>query len=110
MYQQGFDFPYQTAPDGAPVSLVIESTTSISCSLTWSPPPEDQLNGLLRHYVIIIEEVDTGRNTSLTSTEPQIALSNLHPFYTYNIAVCAVTTDIGPCVYFDPVQLPQDGK
>ena len=89
---------------------MIESPTSTSSSLTWSPPPEDQLNGVLRHYVIIIEETDTGRNTSLTSTEPQILLSNLHPFYTYNIAVCAVTTDIGPCVYFDPIQLPQDGK
>ena len=88
---------------------MIGSTTSTSITLSWSPPPEDQLNGVLRHYVVIIEETDTSRNTTLTSISPQVVLSDLHPFYTYNFAVCAVTTGVGPCVYYEPVQLPQDG-
>ena len=98
------------APVGTPVSLTVGSGTLTSVILSWSAPPEAQLNGIIRHYVVIIEETDTGKNTTQTSINPQIVLSSLHPFYTYNFAVCAVTIDIGPCVYYEPVQLPQDGK
>ena len=101
---------HQTAPTGAPISLLIESTTSTSVTLSWSSPPQHQLNGVLRNYVVIIQELDTGRNSSLTSIHSQIVIGDLHPFYTYNFSVCAVTTDIGPCTYFEQVQLPQDGK
>lgn len=95
---------------GVPVSLEVVSSTSTSLTLSWSPPPGDQLNGLLRHYLVIIEEVDSQMNTTLTSISPQLTLSDLHPFYTYRIAVCPVTVDTGPCAYFDPVQLPQAGN
>ena len=103
-------FLSHTVPVGAPSSLVIGSTTSTSITLSWSPPPEDQQNGMIRHYVVITEETDSRRNTTLTSIHLQIVLGDLHPFYTYKFAVCAVTTDIGPCAYYDPVQLPQDGN
>lgn len=99
-----------TAPVGSPVSLAVVSTSSTSAELSWSSPPVHQLNGVLRHYVVIIQEVDSGRNSSLTSIQPSVVLSGLHPYYTYNFAVCAVTTDIGPCEYFEPVQLPEDGN
>ena len=88
---------------------MIESITSTSVTLSWDPPPQHQLNGVLRNYVVIILELSTGRNSSLTSINPQIVLGDLHPFYMYNFSVCAVTSDIGPCEYFEPVQLPQDG-
>ena len=109
-YSLAFHNIMYSAPVGAPVLLAIESTTSTSISLTWDPPPDDQLNGVLRQFVILVEEIDTGRNFTMTSTEPQMVVGNLHPFYTYIISVCAVTIDIGPCAYYDPVQLPQDGK
>ena len=98
-----------TAPVAAPVSLMIGSTTSTSTTLSWSPPPQHLLNGVLRHFVINIQEVDSGRNNSMTSIDTQFVLSGLHPFYIYNFAVCAVTVDTGPCAYFEPVQLPEDG-
>lgn len=97
-------------PVGAPVSLMIDSTTSTSIALSWSPPPQHQLNGVLRHYVVIIREIETGRNVSLTSIHPQTVIGELHPFYTYHSAVCAVTIDTGPCGSFEPVRLSQDGK
>ena len=59
--------------------------------------------------MVISLELNTGRNSSSISIHPQIVLGDLHPFYTYNFSVCAVTTDVGPCEYFEPVQLPQDG-
>lgn len=99
-----------TAPVGSPISLMVGFTTSTSASLSWSPPPQNLLNGILRHYVVLVQEIDSGRNTSLMSIDPQIILNNLHPFYSYNFAVCAVTTDTGPCAQFETVQLPQDGK
>ena len=60
--------------------------------------------------MIVVAELDSGRNFSLTSIHPQIVLGDLHPFYTYNISVCPVTVDVGPCAYFESVKLPQDGK
>lgn len=60
--------------------------------------------------MVIIEELDSGRNLTLMSIRPQIVLGDLHPFFTYIFSVCAVTVDIGPCAYFESVQLPQDGK
>ena len=99
-----------TAPVGSPVSLEVVTTLSTSVTLSWSPPPEVQLNGVLRHYVLTVQELDSGRNVTLTSISSTIVLSDLHPFYTYAIAVCPVTIDIGPCANFDSIQLPQDCK
>lgn len=91
------------------MSLMVVSSTSTSLTLSWSPPPQDQLNGVLRHYVVIVEELDSGRNLTLTSINSQIVLADLHPFYTYRVSVCSVTLGVGPCAYFQPVQLPQEG-
>ena len=99
-----------TAPVGSPVSLAVISMLSTSITLSWSPPPEGQLNGVLRHYVLSVQELDSGRNVTLTSISSMIVLNDLHPFYTYAIAVCPVTVDIGPCAQLDSIQLPQDGK
>ena len=79
-------------------------------TLSWSPPPEEQLNGVLRHYVLVVQELDSGRNVTLTSTDSMIVLSDLHPFYNYAISVCPVTVNTGPCANFETIQLPQDGK
>ena len=103
-------FFFHTAPVGSPVSLEVVSTLSTSVTLSWSPPPEGQLNGVLRHYVLTVQELDSSRNVTLMSINSMIVLSDLHPFYTYAIAVCPVTVDVGPCAHFDPIQLPQDGK
>ena len=95
---------------GSPVSLEVVSTSSMSATLSWSPPPEVQLNGVLRHYILIVQELDSGGNVTLMSTDSMIVLSDLHPFYNYAIAVCPVTVDTGPCANFEPIQLPQDGR
>ena len=59
--------------------------------------------------MIIIEEVDSRQSANQTSTQSRVVLHDLHPYYTYNFAVCAVTVDVGPCEYHEPLQLPQDG-
>ena len=110
MLQAVITLCFSIAPVGSPVSLEIVSTSSTSVTLSWSPPPEVQLNGVLRHYILIVQEVDSGGNVTLTSTDSLIVLSDLHPFYSYAIAVCPVTVDTGPCANFEPIQLPQDGR
>lgn len=94
---------------GVPVSLEVVSSTSTSLTLSWSPPPQDQLNGVLRHYLVIVEELDSRRNLTLMSINSQVILGDLHPFYAYRVSVCPVTLGVGPCAYFEPVQLPQEG-
>lgn len=73
-------------------------------------PPTTHHNGIIRHFVIIITEINTGSKFQLTSEATSEVVSSLHPFYTYEVVVAAVTTDIGPFSDSIVFQLPEDGK
>lgn len=80
----------------APTNLTGSAIASHSASLSWTPPPEDSLNGILRHYQVDIIEEATSRQFSVLSSSNQTILSSLHPFYSYVISVAAVTVGAGP--------------
>ena len=97
------------APTAPPVNLnagIIDSTTIV---LSWSPPPAEDRNGIIRHYIVNITELDTGETFQLTSMATEITLHSLHPFYTYVCVVTAVTVGPGPVSHSFSVQTPQDG-
>ena len=73
-------------------------------------PPTTHHNGIIRHFVIIITEINTGSEFQLTSEATLEVVSSLHPFYTYEVVVAAVTTDTGPLSDSIVFQLPEDGK
>ena len=65
--------------------------------MQWDPPPAQHHNGLIESYVILCMELDTdGAETLHTTRTTSITISGLHPFYTYNCNVSAVTVDDGP--------------
>jgi len=84
------------APSTPPQDLrqVVISATWVT--LNWLPPPEENWNGLIRHYLVFAIESDTGRSFTLNSTTSNYRVENLHPFYTYNFSVAAVTVETGP--------------
>jgi len=53
-------------------------------------------NGVIRHYLVFVNESDTGRSFTLNSTMGNIQVGNLHPFYTYGFSIAAVTVEAGP--------------
>ena len=115
-----------TVPTEAPrnVSVAVESSSSIT--LTWERPSQEQENGLLLRYHVIIIETQihytddgseiTGLQTYLNRTfnvsEGRSQLIDmLHPDYNYTFRIAAATRPgIGP--FSDPItnRTDMDGK
>ena len=79
-------------------------------TLSWNPPEASQQNGVIRSYIAIVREEETGRNFSVKSTNTELRIGNLHPFYTYRFAVAAVTISQGPFTNEYVLQTLEDGK
>ena len=99
-----------SAPSGSPINpsgYAIDSTTII---LSWSPPLPEEQNGIIRQYIIDVTELDTGDTFSFNSTNTETTLPMLHPFYTYEFTITAVTVDPGPPTPPFTVQMEEDGE
>ena len=75
----------------------------------WDELASEDENGIIRYYLVNVTEINTGYHYQTTSTTSDIALSNLHPYYTYSITVAAYTIEEGP--FSTPVSFTtlQDG-
>lgn len=61
------------------------------------PLPELQ-NGIIKSYIVTVFEADTNSLKQIydNHSDTSIFLSNLHPFYSYQMSVSAVTIKVGP--------------
>ena len=83
---------------------------SRALSLTWSPPPPEDQNGIIRNYLVNISVVESGEHFyQLTSNATVLVVDELHPYYTYSCIVAALTVGTGPFTEVTTVQLPEDG-
>ena len=89
------------------VGIAPDSTTIV---LSWSPPPFEEQNGMIRHYIVNMTELETGNSLTHTSADTKITMFSLHPFYTYTITVVAVTVAEGPPSLPVMVQTLPDGE
>ena len=98
------------APSTSPQSIFLDSVNSTSINTTWEPPLVPEQNGVIREYRINLTETNTGTVLHFKSLEPFQMFTDLHPYYTYEIVVAAVTVAVGP--YSIPVQIttPEDSK
>ena len=72
-------------------------------------PPEDP-NGYIREYRVNVTEVETGRMFQLITNTTGITIGSLHPYYTYNCTVSAVTIGPGPFSPAITVRTDEDGR
>ena len=113
-----------TAPSGTPKWLTVRCTLPTSVQLSWGTVPEDQQNGKITDYSILVEGPDTTQNiqtvydemSSLYSLmEDNLLLSikevcDLMPSTEYTFSVCAVTVaGSGPAISVSFVT-PQEGE
>ena len=77
--------------------------------LTWSPPPAEDQNGIIRNYIINITELETGIVFRHASLSTSILVYSLHPFYRYAVTLAAVTVGQGPATVAFTVQTREDG-
>ena len=99
-----------SVPNASPRNLSVISVNSTTMMLSWDPPPFDQINGYIRHYVVTVTEHETTLEFQEQPTTTQVTLQSLHPYYTYTCRVAAVTTGAGPFTGNLTIQLPEDGK
>ena len=98
------------APSSSPQNLTGTSISSDTITLSWSPPPTSDTNGVIREYRINITEVETGRVFLLTSTTTSITVQSLHPYYTYQCTVSTYTVGVGPYTTIFRIRTPEDGE
>lgn len=99
------------APVGPPLNFTAIPVSSRTLELSWEPPAAEVLNGLIRHYFIVILSRDTGRDLEMNFTTGgnRLMVPGLHPFYIYECTVTAFTVGAGPSVMVTS-QLLQDGE
>jgi receptor-type tyrosine-protein phosphatase Q len=98
----------EAAPSSPPQNLTGTSMSSDIITLSWSPPPASDTNGVIREYRVNIREVETGTVFSLTTTATTITLQSLHPYYTYLCTVSAYTVGVGPYTAVFSIRTPED--
>ena len=85
--------------------------TSNTITLSWQPPLVSDQNGLIQSYNLTILEIDTNITTKVQQvfTQNSVILLSLHPYYTYQISIAALTVALGPSTTIT-VQTKQSGK
>lgn len=94
------------APAGPPQNVAASPLSSRTLELSWGAPAAELQNGLIRRYHITIRRT---QDRNFTTTANTLVVENLHPFYTYECVVTAVTVGAGPSATI-MAQLPQDSK
>jgi receptor-type tyrosine-protein phosphatase Q len=100
-----------TDPSGTVSNVSGIALNATHIHLTWDHPPRDLWHGNLSRYRIDVVEVESG--TALTFfTDPDITetiIGSLHPYYTYNCTISAVTVGEGPPSTVITVRTAEDG-
>ena len=98
---------------GSPTNLMRRVLSSSSVYLSWSPPPEDQQNGDILGYTIIVTQVSPPTSEQpirFEMAEPEFTVTSLHPAWGYAFSVGAATSaGLGQSVIVSAILL-EDGK
>ena len=95
-------------PGSYPSNTTGTTLNSTHIYLMWEPPEDP--NGDIREYRINVTEEETGRMFQLITSTTSIAIGSLHPYYTYNCTVVAVTIGPGPFSTVITLRTAEDGR
>ena len=101
-----------TDPSGTPSNTSGMALNSTHIYIDWDPPPEDQRHGELQEYRITVNEIETSTSL-LVSSDPDVTeaiIGPLHPYYTYDCTIQAVTVGEGPPSTVITIRTEEDGK
>ena len=100
-----------TDPSGTASNVSGIALNSTHIHLTWDHPPRDEHNGNLSEYRIDVTELETGTALRFSSDASitEATIGSLHPYYTYNCTILAVTVGEGPPSTVITVRTAEDG-
>lgn len=79
-----------------PQGLSGSNQSSTAIFLSWSPPPDIDINGVIQYYTVEVDEVWTGHTFTFHPNSTNISVRALHPYYVYQCRVAAYTVALGP--------------
>ncbi len=97
------------APSGPPTNFVASSSDSRSISLTWNQPEADELNGILRHYLVTLTSILPTETQNISSSQVYITITGLRPNTQYTCIVSTETVGSGPPTPAQQILTPEDG-
>ena len=90
-------FFFSLAPSAPPESFNAVPGSPTSASISWDPPPADDVNGVIVQYIINVTVVGSGQTFLLYSTSTTLNITTLQPYTTYICIIAAVTSaGVGP--------------
>ena len=99
-----------SVPTGPPQNVVARATDPFTLNVSWTPPAEGRINGLIQSYNISITEIETATSQHFSTVELYFAIPNRHPYYRYRYMVAAVTVGQGPYSVATLVRMPEAGE
>lgn len=100
-----------TVPSSSPQNYTIEAIDSRTILLAWNPPNIEDQNGIIRQYLARIVETETETEIQVaTNQTSSLNVTGLHPHYTYQVSIAAVTIGVGPFTEAKTVRTPEDGE
>lgn len=100
------------APSAAPENVNAYNLSSTSIVVTWSPVPDDLLNGILQSYRVMLREDSQSshpKTIMVANTSLSVTISFLKKFTVYSVWVAAVTVVTGPNSAAVIVSTDEDG-
>lgn len=91
------------------MSVSVVAVNSTTLVVAWDPPLPEQQNGVVNSYLVSITERGLMESAFIVQ-ETSTTISNLHPFYMYDITVAAITIGTGPKSIEFTITMPQSGK
>ena len=102
---------YNTVPSGFPQDVSVDSITSQSVEISWSPPLLEERNGNITSYTVTVSRQGSDLPIQLTSPTTSISVSMLNPFTSYTVTVAALTSiGMGPPSTLLTFRTAEDGK
>ena len=99
-----------TVPSAPPQNVSLRHRTADTFRVTWSLPPVQHQNGVIRRYNIRVTHLTTSRIETLMSRAQSILIQDLTPNSRYRIEVAAYTVSLGPFSSGLTVYTLEDGE
>jgi receptor-type tyrosine-protein phosphatase Q len=90
--------------------VTVEAVNATTVVVLWKPPHQEDRNGIIQNYTLRILGVHTEDDFTISTSDTEITVGNLRPFYSYKFMVAAVTTSPGPFSTAITVAMPSLGK
>ncbi len=86
----------RVAPSQSPTGVFVFNVTATAFQVSWSDPPPDTHNGVIRNYELVLTNQNTGAVSQTSTQRANQLFDNLRPATVYSYQLRAVTVSPGP--------------